>query len=500
MLLRENVLEYVFSAGMRDKCVVPADISHIGRMAFYNTTTQDIIFENPDITYHEDAFYGSEWIKKDAILMVGDTFYRCNLKEGTLEIPENTKRYDDHAFAFGDHPTTRHFDTIISKYPLSMARLRDICGESNYSIIKYVIHSVLPDEPINFGLIRQYMKKLRTLTIDDESDANPYMVQDGVVFTKDMAKIVYYPTGKRSKVYEIPASVKSIGAYAFAECLFLEKIVVPDSVVEIGEGAFMCCKKLHDVSIPDHFTEIPVKAFYGCSIGQFEFPKALNSIGDYAFGKCPMHQMCVPEGVEYIGQRAFDEMYLIKFELPSTLIRIGYQGFSKLESVRCYESTARGLMKSIGGCSQKCCPQITVFMCDGSEIQVQIPQNLPNTCVLKLEDVWNQQNFSPYQFNYLLFTSLTDKDEKIKFALNQYKAGDRDLYYNFLKRSSLNYAKRLLKNNEEDALVELLKEPLFTRNGLCKLLELATEKNMVGVIAYIMNAMKDVPDTASLVL
>ena len=393
-----------------------------------------------------------------------------------------------------------HLDVIRAKQPLPKDLLRDICGESNYDITEYVIQSVLPDEPIDFILIRQYMKNLKSLMIEDESEANPYIILDGVVLTRDRGKILYYPTGRRCKVFEIPPFVKSIGAYAFAECLFLEEVIVPDSVTEIGEGAFMGCKKLHAIRIPEHFTEIPAKAFYGCSIKAFEFPKSLKSVGDYAFGKCRMHQICVSEGVETIGQRAFDEMYLSCFELPSTLKTMGYQGLSKVDSVQAFEGTAYGLMKTIGGCSQKCRPKVNILMRNGSAIEVQIPQNLTDTCVLKMNDVWNQSSFSLYLFNYALFTALANQDEKIQFALKQYQAGDRDLYFDFLKRSSLNYAKRLIKINAVDALVEFVKEPLFTRYGLCTLLELATEKNMVSAIAYIMNSIQDVPDTTSLAL
>ena len=45
----------------------------------------------------------------------------------------------------------------------------------------------------------------------------------------------------------IPASVTSIGAWAFYNCESLTSVVIPNSVTSIGEGAFCSCSSLTEV-------------------------------------------------------------------------------------------------------------------------------------------------------------------------------------------------------------------------------------------------------------
>lgn len=82
---------------------------------------------------------------------------------------------------------------------------------------------------------------------------------DGVLFTKDMTKLIAYPAGKDKTAkaspafsssassagsFAIPGAVREIGAGAFQGCVGLRKITVPRSVVTIGDDAFKYCTGL----------------------------------------------------------------------------------------------------------------------------------------------------------------------------------------------------------------------------------------------------------------
>ena len=86
----------------------------------------------------------------------------------------------------------------------------------------------------------------------------------------------------------IPASVKTIGDYAFYGCWRLSEIKIPSSVNKIGNYAFWNC------SVPDriifegnNLTEIGESAFADCySISEIDFPDSVKIIGKDAFKKC----------------------------------------------------------------------------------------------------------------------------------------------------------------------------------------------------------------------
>lgn len=62
---------------------------------------------------------------------------------------------------------------------------------------------------------------------------------------------------------EIPAAVKTISSYAFAQSN-ITAIIIPANVTKIEDYAFSSCRKLADITIESENTVIGVKAFDGC--------------------------------------------------------------------------------------------------------------------------------------------------------------------------------------------------------------------------------------------
>ncbi|MBQ3502636.1 MAG: leucine-rich repeat domain-containing protein, partial [Clostridia bacterium] len=87
----------------------------------------------------------------------------------------------------------------------------------------------------------------------------------------------------------IPASVISIGNYAFWGCFELMGVIIPNSLTNIGNEAFCACEKLIsiDLSICINLTSIGENAFAFCdSLSRITIPKGVTSIGDCAFYEC----------------------------------------------------------------------------------------------------------------------------------------------------------------------------------------------------------------------
>lgn len=74
---------------------------------------------------------------------------------------------------------------------------------------------------------------LKNIMVSEENEV--YKAADGVLYTKDMKKLVYYPQGKDDEVFVVPESVTEIGANAFFNAK-VKKIAVHDNIINVGEN------------------------------------------------------------------------------------------------------------------------------------------------------------------------------------------------------------------------------------------------------------------------
>ncbi|MBR5725393.1 MAG: leucine-rich repeat domain-containing protein [Muribaculaceae bacterium] len=87
----------------------------------------------------------------------------------------------------------------------------------------------------------------------------------------------------------IPATVKTIGDYAFSGCSTLTGIDIPGGVTAVGDYAFRGCSALRTVSIPDGVTTIGASAFFECAaLSRVDIPASVEFIGGFAFERCPV--------------------------------------------------------------------------------------------------------------------------------------------------------------------------------------------------------------------
>lgn len=105
---------------------------------------------------------------------------------------------------------------------------------------------------------------LPTITVSAQNSA--FISVSGVLFDKNQTTLIQYPAGNTSNTsYTIPATVTSIGLYAFSNCSSLRAITVPTGMTTIGAGAFYRCSDLSSITIPANVTSIGSGAFTYCS-------------------------------------------------------------------------------------------------------------------------------------------------------------------------------------------------------------------------------------------
>lgn len=193
-----------------------------------------------------------------------------------------------------------------------------------------------PAEKINIPATVEYISaenpfasclNMKEFSVDENNEY--YCSVDGVLFTKDMKKLIFYPPKKDGTSYTVPESVEEIGIAAISET-GLTEIKVPDSVNKIGRHAFsfnselkkidisqtsvkiinpmtfINCTSLDEVLLPETLTEIGLASFMGCEkLTEITLPSQLESIGQSAFMGTAIEKIRIPEYVNYIGYCAF---------------------------------------------------------------------------------------------------------------------------------------------------------------------------------------------------
>ena len=143
------------------------------------------------------------------------------------------------------------------------------------------------------------LAKAQTLVIGDEVLAIP----DGAF--KGFGQIVGVA---------IPASVREVGEYAFAECASLVRLTLEEGVERIGRGAFEGCR-VGEVVLPQSLTRIEAETFSGCDrLTSICLPLALDTIKEEAFSGCSrLASVTFPASLKLIGEQAFYDCAGLQF-------------------------------------------------------------------------------------------------------------------------------------------------------------------------------------------
>lgn len=153
-----------------------------------------------------------------------------------------------------------------------------------------------------------------------------------IEFYDDITRIpdkAFYKSKINGKI-DLPMSVTSIGAYAFAKTACTD-FSLPDRVTEIGEGAFESCYNFRTLNLPRDLKKIGNRAFYDCLLsGNLDIAYNVTEIGDYAFYGCTsLTKLSLTSSLQRIGAYAFSGCKYLNCELaiPSSVTEIGDGAF-----------------------------------------------------------------------------------------------------------------------------------------------------------------------------
>lgn len=194
-----------------------------------------------------------------------------------------------------------------------------------------------------------------TINIDS---TNPWFsMENGVLYNSDKTLLINYPASRVGS-FEIPSTVRALGAASFSKCTGLSAVTLPSTLKSIRANTFAGCTALLAIQFPAALDSIGNNAFYGCTtLTEVTIPEHLRYFGSATFNNCTglvtltasqgssarfngctkLTSIVVPEGVTELMDSSFVGMSTVtSVKLPRSLKKIGYRCFSsctKLASI-----------------------------------------------------------------------------------------------------------------------------------------------------------------------
>ena len=302
---------------------IPAGVTEIGKEAFSNClslTSINVDRKNPNYASEDGILYNKA---KTEIIYVP-------LKlSGNVTIPASVTAIGDRAFGSRTSLTAITVPAGVTSIGSSVfsgctnlasitipAGVTSIGNEAFYYCAS-LTGITIPAGVMSIGnFVFTGCISLTSITVDEN---NPnYASEGGILYNKAKTVIVAVPEGISGAV-TIPASVTTIGDYAFSSCTSLNSITIPASVTSIGDYAFSDCTGLTSINVdsgnPRYASEgailynkaktTLIKAPQGIS-GAVTIPASVRSIGDYAFSGCTsLTSITIPAGVTSVNNWVF---------------------------------------------------------------------------------------------------------------------------------------------------------------------------------------------------
>ncbi|MBQ4055194.1 MAG: leucine-rich repeat protein [Clostridia bacterium] len=195
----------------------------------------------------------------------------------------------------------------------------------------------------------------------------------------------------------IPGNVKSIGDFAFGGCLRLNEVTLGEGIESLGNQVFGGCTDLETIVLPDSITELPYCLFPSCeSLRSVTLPANIPAIPSWCFNYCEnLTDLVIPESVESIGEQAFSSCKALNdIVIPAnvkTLESSAFSGCESLESIILPDG-----LESIGNyCFQSCYALSMAYIPDTvTEIGEAIFSYCPDMDIYTAftEEEWNALN------------------------------------------------------------------------------------------------------------
>lgn len=181
-------------------------------------------------------------------------------------------------------------------------------------------------------------------------ESKHFVVQDDILYSKNLSVLVHYPSSKEEQEFTIPEEVRKIAGLAFASNYFLMEVMLGDHLEEVGSYAFARCSSLSFMFLPAQTTRLGASPFHDCamlleievdpsnpcysSIDGVLYNKEQTQLIQYPAGLYDDFYK-VPDTVREIAENAcYDAQDLEVLKIPAGVRKIGDMAFAFCDQLR----------------------------------------------------------------------------------------------------------------------------------------------------------------------
>ena len=167
----------------------------------------------------------------------------------------------------------------------------------------------------------------------DESGQNSPTVIRRKCFRNDLSALF----SENEKLTEVkwPATVASVGEYAFNKCKNLTSVSLPANIIKVGKSAFNYCANLHSLTLPSTVSEVGDMAFYHSGLGAALDFDDIETVGNSAFAGTAVTEVALGGRLRYLGSSAFSGCRkLKKITLTASIDSIAKRTFYQCEVLK----------------------------------------------------------------------------------------------------------------------------------------------------------------------
>ena len=233
--------EYAFrDCGFDGTLIIPDTLTEIPSYAFCRTNfTGGLNIPSSVKSIGTSAFYGcgkfSSLTLSDGLRTIGaGAFYDCRGFKGNLIIPDSVKSIEYWAFGYcrGFNGTLKLSENLVHIGDMAFNHCAYFSGDTlNFPESLQIIGGDYNAKKntgygshvfYDFGSFSEYVIP---------ETAEHFQTKDGVLFNRDMTRLVAYPNKKADATYEIPEGVTQLDELCFNQNKFLKTLVLPNSFV-----------------------------------------------------------------------------------------------------------------------------------------------------------------------------------------------------------------------------------------------------------------------------